>query len=856
MTRTTARLRVRGREIIMKTRGIFITSAVALATACTGGSDGENSAFGGTGLALTVDVTGKSDVGIIRYDVTPVDCETGETTGPTETIDRELEPTKIPGGITELEDNPLDKESEHIFADAFITTEPGCYDVTASPLTAEGEPSEVCASAFKEGIEVLEKETVEVFMISQCRGRDPGSLDAIVGVNHEPEITDLYFPESKFGLCESAREVCVTVEDVDYDPIEIEWELSSDSPEATGPVVTSREYDEATGMLTECVEYTPEMPGKYDVTARAYDLVWRDGELVRVEDWLADEGYPNESHAEHNFFFYASDCLECDDRLDMLLMQDLSGSFGDDLRVMNDLAPALFDAIQDGSRGAVLGVASYVDRDRYLYRTDQALTDDKDTFVSAVRGLSASGGGDFPESQLVGLLQAAQRTEEVGWREESKRTIVLTTDAAYHEAGDCPGCVANNGDAVMDPNEDYPSVEQTAAALVDADITPVFAVTVDQIPTYEALMDSLVAFGVNRGNVVELARDSDNLIDAVLSGLECRKITPDDLPSDDDFDGTGGGSTGGTGGDGSTGGTGGGGTGGDGGTGGTGGTGGDGSTGGTGGGSTDTSFDIELREVTALTPELSAAFASAVTRMERIIVDDVPDQTINLPAGACGTAHPAISEIVDDLTIFVHFESLGPERAGTLAMAGPCVARGSLLPAVGTMTFNSDLIDSVIDAGLVEDVVLHEMAHALGFGTLWPHAGLISGAGTADPYFTGAHAIASFDDVGGMSYAGNKVPVENTGGAGTADGHFRESVMDSELMTGYANLEGNPLSIVSVGAFEDFGYGVDYTAANAYSIPASGTSALRSSSSHLAYGDDIHDGPVFLAKNDGALVQL
>ena len=43
-----------------------------------------------------------------------------------------------------------------------------------------------------------------------------------------------------------------------------------------------------------------------------------------------------------------------------------------------------------------------------------------------------------------------------------------------------------------------------------------------------------------------------------------------------------------------------------------------------------------------------------------------------------------------------------------------------------------------------------------------------------DPHFTGVQALSAFNAVGGSNYtASAKVPVENTGGTGTADAHWR-----------------------------------------------------------------------------------
>src|SRR6185295_12404292 len=111
--------------------------------------------------------------------------------------------------------------------------------------------------------------------------------------------------------------------------------------------------------------------------------------------------------------------------------------------------------------------------------------------------------------------------------------------------------------------------------------------------------------------------------------------------------------------------------------------------------------------------------------------------------------------------------------------------------------------------GTLDDVILHEMGHVLGFGGLWddPSKDLILNAGTADPTFTGAQALIAFDNTnGGNTYVGAKIPVENTGGPGTADSHWRESVFENELMTGFISSPGNPMSLTTVESFVDLGY--------------------------------------------------
>lgn len=83
-----------------------------------------------------------------------------------------------------------------------------------------------------------------------------------------------------------------------------------------------------------------------------------------------------------------------------------------------------------------------------------------------------------------------------------------------------------------------------------------------------------------------------------------------------------------------------------------------------------------------------------------------------------------------------------------------------------------------------------------------------------------AQAIAAFDRSGGRNYsAGAKVPIENTGGPGTADAHWREGVFQTELMTGTLdNGVLNALSVVTTASMGDLGYTVNYAASDAYVV--------------------------------------
>jgi hypothetical protein len=236
-----------------------------------------------------------------------------------------------------------------------------------------------------------------------------------------------------------------------------------------------------------------------------------------------------------------------------------------------------------------------------------------------------------------------------------------------------------------------------------------------------------------------------------------------------------------------------------------------------------TAFDIEVRFLSGATAAQSEAFTTAEQKWEGLVVGDLPNFQMNVAADECDTGTPAINETIDDVIVFVTLEPIDG-AGGILGQAGPCFVRTpGFHPLVGVMFFDSEDLEFVESENLLDDLIVHEMGHVLGFGTLWPSPFLNlladpASSGGPDPHFTGAQAISAFNAAGGAGYTGAKVPVEDEGGPGTADSHWRETVFDNELMTGFVNLGNNPLSAVTVAALQDQGYAVDLSGADPFTL--------------------------------------
>lgn len=486
-----------------------------------------------TGLRMRVLSSAKRDVTQVSYEIT--DCETPGTV-----IASGVQPLlaqSIPGGQPSLDNNPLDENSRHAFADILQILDPGCYRVRATPLKADGSPSDVCHETWTPtDLTVIAGQITETLLVSQCDGVDASVLDTIVALNSPPSVLDLNFVDNKFS-CSLKNELCVVLGDPDRDPIDVEFSVEDG---CTAAEVSNTPLDD--GTIQVCAEVSCGAPGKHPITVTAYDKLHQDldgdgvAELVRFDDWFNQIGYPHTSSTSLELWTYLAKneecdtCVSSDSDLEFVLLQDLSSSFSDDLPVLSDLAPALFDALAGKAGSIKAGVASYVDKPvgslggagDYVFKVESTLSSDRDQFISTIGSFELKSGQDVPESQLDALFQTAINTGRMGFNDGTTRIVMLTTDAPFHESGDCTetqGCTGpNNLDDVVTNEEDYVSRQNVADALTASKIFPIFAVTSSELSFYEQFVkDDLDG----RGRVVELSSDSSNIVEIIADAVLC-----------------------------------------------------------------------------------------------------------------------------------------------------------------------------------------------------------------------------------------------------------------------------------------------------------------------------------------------
>jgi hypothetical protein len=226
-------------------------------------------------------------------------------------------------------------------------------------------------------------------------------------------------------------------------------------------------------------------------------------------------------------------------------------------------------------------------------------------------------------------------------------------------------------------------------------------------------------------------------------------------------------------------------------------------------------FNIEVVYEGTWTDAQKTAFSAAESKWESL-----------LP-----TYHESITSLSPNLyiTAIISLNSDGP--GGLLGGSRPTHGKyqpgtSYLLASKGVMEFDTADIAGLESKGAFGNVILHEMAHVMGFGTLWSSSAggwpgfqevYVAGSGQ----YTGTNALEAYRTEFNQPGA-TFVPVELGGGLGTADGHWDEvdggagptgitdplgRDMRYELMTGWLNMDQDSfISQTTLGSFRDIGY--------------------------------------------------
>ncbi|GJQ85654.1 hypothetical protein Trydic_g20202 [Trypoxylus dichotomus] len=227
--------------------------------------------------------------------------------------------------------------------------------------------------------------------------------------------------------------------------------------------------------------------------------------------------------------------------VDMYYIFDLSYSMKVHVDKMAELADTLIKVMQNTTKDFRLGFGSFVDKPKmpftsptiiqeeiptYSFKNHLSLTKDYSKFAKEVREANLSTNIDLPEGGFDALMQAIV-CDEIGWRDEATRLIVLSTDATYHIAGDGKlgglyepndmQCHLNGNEYLYLSEQDYPSVGQLDYVMRRNDVHLLFAIRINENDIYERTFEDYEQLTHILPNTYarKLLNDSSNVVNLI-----------------------------------------------------------------------------------------------------------------------------------------------------------------------------------------------------------------------------------------------------------------------------------------------------------------------------------------------------
>ncbi|CAB3248238.1 unnamed protein product [Arctia plantaginis] len=228
--------------------------------------------------------------------------------------------------------------------------------------------------------------------------------------------------------------------------------------------------------------------------------------------------------------------------LDVYYLIDISYTMKYQKSALETQAKAIYAQLSDYTNNVKLGIGSfvekpgfpYVDRIRptntttlsHAFKNHLSLTKNVSAFENTIKNIKFGANYDDPESGLDGLMQAMICKDELQWRNDSRRIIVLCTDSTYHSAGDgkIVGAIKPNDMKCHLDNDlynetfaltyDYPSISQIDKVAREGQFIIVFATKESVSTEYNYLAKDI--FGAKHA-VLDFENDAVKIIkDAYL----------------------------------------------------------------------------------------------------------------------------------------------------------------------------------------------------------------------------------------------------------------------------------------------------------------------------------------------------
>ena len=218
----------------------------------------------------------------------------------------------------------------------------------------------------------------------------------------------------------------------------------------------------------------------------------------------------------------------------------------------------------------------------------------------------------------------------------------------------------------------------------------------------------------------------------------------------------------------------------------------------------DFSIELEFGQGTdAFTPEMKTATEEAADVWESAI------------------SHSSFDE-EHILTIEIKGEDLGLLEDAYIAEANlypeelEIDTNNNILPTKGysTVNINPSTDPILTDIEYFTDVMTHEFAHVMGFGSLWRSNNLVNPVDEVYNADTNAGIVYNYQN----NTTDMGIPLTTDVGIGSDLTHWDEEIFDSELMTHQSEAPGtsSPISELTLASMEDLGWNVDYGVIESY----------------------------------------
>eukprot|EP01114_Cavostelium_apophysatum_P013120 TRINITY_DN310_c0_g1_i2.p1 TRINITY_DN310_c0_g1~~TRINITY_DN310_c0_g1_i2.p1 ORF type:complete len:3659 (-),score=1079.82 TRINITY_DN310_c0_g1_i2:58-10971(-) len=218
--------------------------------------------------------------------------------------------------------------------------------------------------------------------------------------------------------------------------------------------------------------------------------------------------------------------------LEVVILQDLTASFGSDLSTIKSVLNSLVSNVKQVYPNAKFGVASFSDKPispygsaaqaDFAYQVNLPITSNQVALQAAIDGLVIRYGGDALNSQLEALYQLAL-SSSIAWSSKATRVVLLVTKSGFHVPPSTAAGITrpNTLDNEVNADEDYPYPNDVRAALLSRNIVPVFvapaASTGTTPPIVKFYQDLVASWGFGVANVMSDANIASAFSQAIDS---------------------------------------------------------------------------------------------------------------------------------------------------------------------------------------------------------------------------------------------------------------------------------------------------------------------------------------------------